>query len=109
MALEVAKTILATLGGNRFVAMTGAKHMLGDASELTFKLPGGNFSNGVNFVRIRLEASDTYTVEFWKIGRAPSFKMTEIAKAEGVYSDALRAVFERHTGLATSLGTMGGA
>ena len=37
--MTVAKTILAQLGGSRFVAMTGARHMAGDATSLSFGLP----------------------------------------------------------------------
>ncbi len=108
--LTVANTILEQLGGNRFLAMTGARNLAGDATSLSFRLPGNGFAkNGINYVKVTLEPSDTYTVVFKKIGRAPGFKVTEFDKVEDVYCDNLREVFERATGLATSLGTMRGA
>ena len=100
--IDVAETILAQLGGQRFIAMTGAREFLGDAKVLQFKLPRGA-KDGCNAVRIELDASDTYTVTFYKVGRAPTYKLTTLASVEHVYSDSLRRVFESHTGLYTSL------
>lgn len=96
--LTVSKTILAQLGSNRFVAMTGAKNFLGDANSLSFKV--GSNAQGVTHVRVVLDASDTYTMEFLRI-RGTSRK--ELAKREGICHDQLNQVFERHTGLATRL------
>ena len=100
--LTVANTILAQLGGGRFTVMTGAKNYLGSANSLSFRLPGsGGFcKDGINAVRIVLEASDTYTVTF---SRVHGSKVTEVATVDGVYEDTLRTVFTEHTGLATSL------
>jgi hypothetical protein len=104
--MNVANTILSHLGGGRFTVMTGAKNYIGYDNALTFKLPGGGgfTKNGINYVKITLDPSDTYTIEFckWRGGKAR--KMTEIAKVEGVYCDMLREVFTRYTGLYTSLG-----
>ncbi len=108
--MRIAETIVSQLGGNRFVAMTGAKHFMGlpaDASlqsmgGVHFKLPRGLAVNGINCVRITLNASDTYTVEALKIS-AKSYSVTEVAKAEMVYCDMLEEVFTDMTGLVTRL------
>jgi hypothetical protein len=101
--LTVAKTILAQLGGGRFVAMTGAKNLAGDSNGLSFRLPGaGGFcKNGINAVRITLTPSDLYDVEYMRIRGT---KVTVVERVEGIYFDSLTDSFERVTGLATSLG-----
>ena len=48
------------LGGNRFVAMTGARSLTQDETTFTFRLPNNFANHGINHVRIVLEASDTY-------------------------------------------------
>jgi hypothetical protein len=98
--LQVAQTILQQLGGRRFVAMTGARHFLGGERMLSFRLPSYFARNGINAVRITLDGSDTYTVEFSKL-RGITF--TPISKHEGIYCDGLQALFTAETGLATSL------
>ena len=114
---EIAKTILEQLGGGRFVAMTGASSMssgmFGDAASNT-REPGlsmriGRNGKGVKGVIITLEPSDTYRLRFITQKRAPSYEVVTLAEVEGVYVSSLREVFERHTDLLTSLGTMGGA
>jgi hypothetical protein len=98
--LDVAKTILAQLGGNRFLAMTGARDLTGGEKSLTFKI-GRGAKRGINAVRVTLDASDTYTVEFIKIGRG--WKVETVEEISLVYGDSLRAVFTEHTGFRTSL------
>lgn len=90
----VAQTILSQLGGNRFVAMTGAKNMVYAANSLTVKVMGGWF------LFVRLDADDTYTVETFKLRNLQRVKHTV---THGVYADKLREVFTRDTGLQTSL------
>ena len=103
MSYQVTKTILEQLGGGRFVAMTGANHFVGDDNTLKFRLPGGGglCKDGINYVTIRFEPSDTYTVEFFRVR---ALKQTQIKRYCDVYNDQLRDVFERATGLATSMG-----
>ncbi len=98
--MEVAKEILNQLGGNKFIAMTGAKSFVGDNTCLMFSLPSRFAANGINKVRIELAANDTYSVKFYKI-RGTSIK--PIATIDGVCNDNLRNVFTMHTGLDTSL------
>ena len=102
--LTVANTILAQLGGGgRLTAMIGAKDFLGDANSLKFRF-AAPAKNGANLVRVQLDASDTYTVEFYKIGRAPAFECSKINSISFVYDDQLVPVIESETGLRLSLG-----
>jgi hypothetical protein len=111
--MTVAKTILEQLGGRRFSVMTGAKNYTGhgasetDMGALSFRLPGsGGFTkSGINYVKVTLTPSDVYSVEF---GKVRGTKYTVVSKAEEVYCDMLQDVFCEHTGLFTSMGTMGG-
>jgi hypothetical protein len=64
---------------------------------LQFKIHG---SQKCNVVRVILEPSDTYKVEFVK-SRGMSYKKT--AEYEGVYVDMLHSLIEKETGLYTSL------
>ena len=97
--MQVAQTILAQLGGNRFQAMTGASGFLGTEDSLMFKLPSKG-KDGANKVRVTLTAMDDYIIETFYIRGAScrpcSFKT-------GVYADTLRNVFESVTGLRASL------
>jgi hypothetical protein len=100
--MEVAQAILAQLGGRKFTVMTGARGLLADRNSLSFKLP--RFAGvKINYVKITLDASDTYTVEF---GRVFGLKYATISKYSDIYADGLRSLFTRETGLETSLGTM---
>ena len=102
--LTVMKTILEQLGGNKFVAMTGAKNFVGDGNSLSFRLPGGGFcKNGINAVRITLNGSDLYDVRYMRVRGS---KLTTVEEVSDLYFDSLTDSIERVTGLATSLGTM---
>lgn len=99
--LTVARTILEQLGGQKFLVMTGARHVVGGRNWLAFKLPSYFAARGINAVRVTLdEAADLYRVEFSKIR---GMKITPVASHDGVYCDSLRAIFTHETGLATSL------
>jgi len=95
-----AGTILQQLGGNKFIAMTGAKNFVKDDKKklITFKI-GSNIKN-VNYVRIKLNQMDTYDMEFLNI-RAGKIKVK--SRAKNVYDDQLQQVFTHHTGLDTHL------
>lgn len=107
---DIASTIWKQLGGGKFKAMTGAKDVLAlteGNGGLRFSLPTGfsqkdGKSTGINRVFIRLNASDTYDVEF---GGARGKNYTVRATTEDIYADNLREVFTRYTGLDTSMGT----
>lgn len=98
--MQVAKTILEQLGGTRFAVMTGAKNFVGGNDSLAFRLPSNFAKDGINTVRVTLDPSDTYTVEFLRIRGT---KLTIVATEDMVYCDALRSTFTRVTGLQVSL------
>ena len=98
--MSVAQTILAQLGGNKFLAMTGSSNLQSSPFSLSFRLPtvaGGK----VNYVKITLDSgTDLYSVECGKI-RGSSYKV--ITALDGVYADNLVFVIESETGFACSL------
>jgi hypothetical protein len=99
--MTVANTILAQLGGNRFIAMTGAKNLMGDKDSLQFKI-GAGAKDRITHVRVLLSADDTYAVTFYRIsGRG--LDVRTIREDGMVYADSLRATFEAATGFRTSL------
>lgn len=91
---EIAQTIFAQLGGNRFKAMTGAHSFVADEKALIFKVPR------VGMVKISLRADDTYDMEFLKVR---NLKVKKTGEYKGVYFDMLQSLFTEHTGLYTSL------
>lgn len=101
--LSVANTILAQLGGRRFIAMTGACSMSGGSNALGFRLPARTAKNKITGVRITLDPSDTYTVTFLAQRGSPTFEVYTVAEHSMVYCDQLEGVFTSETGLATRL------
>lgn len=105
-ARQIAATILQQLGGSRFVAMTGAhnlQHGVGmhSCGALYLRFRG---SLRFNSLQVSLDGRDTYTVRFVKMaGAARGFGTLAETTHEGVYAEDLRSLFERETGLATSL------
>lgn len=103
--MTVSRTILDQLGERKFIAMTGAHSFTGSPNALTFRLPGQGFTrNSINAVRVTLDQSDTYTVEFLRVR---ALKVTTVSTHTDIYCDQLCNIFERETGLRVSLGTMG--
>jgi hypothetical protein len=97
--LQIANTIIGQLGGRRFKVMTGARDFLALDSGVSFRLPA---FPGVqcNAVRVVLEASDTYTVEFLRVwGRS----VKSLSVHSDIYAEDLSGLFERETGLRVSL------
>lgn len=96
--MQVAKTILEQLGGNKFIAMTGAKNLVGSDNALSFRI--GRNCEGINAVRIELTPMDTYTVTFYKVRK----HVANIAsQSEDVYCDMLAEIFTANTGMAVRL------
>lgn len=100
----VATEILNQLGGNRFIAMTGAKKFAyfdedGECG-LTFRLPSKFAMNGINLVKIKLTFSDTYLVSFSRVRGAT---VKEVSTFDNIYCDQLECLFNEQTGLATRL------
>lgn len=104
---DVANTILAQLGGNKFSAMTGARVFVGHGPApefhklggLSFKI-GSGARDGITHVRVFLMSNDTYTVEFLKV-RGTSCKT--VSEHAMVYADQLRALFTECTGFEVTL------
>ena len=101
MGMQVANTILSQLGGNRFLAMTGARDLLGSEDSLTMRLPRGAKS-GITHIRVTLDPSDTYTMTAMKFNKR-TLQMTTITAWSEVYADNIRGRFEDMTGLYTRL------
>lgn len=98
-----AQTIIAQLGGtSRLSAMIGAKLFTDTGNGATFRFAGN--SNVGNHVRIEVDATDTYHVTFCFI-RGTNFRV--VREYTGIYAAGLRGLFEQHTWLYLSLGTMG--
>jgi hypothetical protein len=105
-----AEIILEQLGGRAFIVMTGARDLMScdGGNCLSLRLPSNFAKDGINSVKIKLEPSDTYSIVFSRVrmvrdkqkgGYDYDKSVKLIAKIEDVYSDNLREVFERHTGL----------
>ena len=91
---QVAKTILQQLGGNRFIAMTGAKNFGSSSKSLQMKI--GRNSKSISHVVITLKSSDLYDMEFIRV-RGTSRKV--VKKVTGVYADMLGKMFTKYTGM----------
>ena len=96
-----AQIILQQIGGNKFVAMTGAKNFCHTFDSLRFKLPANFAKNGINHVIITLNADDLYDIEFLKIRGTKFARIGEIET--GVYAEDLQKRFTAVTGLDTHL------
>lgn len=96
----IAQTILQQIGGNSFAAMTGAKNFVAGSNMLQFDI-GRGATNKANKVRITLDTSDTYNMEFFYL-RGVVCK-TCAGHTDGIYADQLQATFTRCTGLDTHL------
>jgi len=92
--LTVAKTILEQLGGEFFVAMTGAKNLVGTEDSLTFEV--GRNPKHVSHVRVTQTPDDLYAVTFFRRGKAPQIM-------DGICCDILQELFTNNTGLYISL------
>lgn len=99
--LTVANTIAAQLGHSlgRLAMMIGAKHFVGSDNSLTFRF-AARARNGSNTLRVTLDPSDTYTVEFLSL-RGSSRKVK--GSFSDIYAEDLKPLFERETGLYLSL------
>jgi len=89
--------MLKQLGGNKFIAMTGAKNFAVGPKGASFKI--GRNSKNVNYVRIDLK-NDLYDMEFIQM-RAGKLKVK--SKVKQIYADQLQQMFTKHTGMYTSL------
>jgi hypothetical protein len=99
--LIVANTILQQLGGNKFIAMTGAKNLGADGNTLSFRFPS---RSGANHCRITLNSLDLYDMQFIRIRKVKGIPQSNVtAEHNGIYADQLQTIFTKETGLYTSL------
>jgi len=89
---------LKQLGGNKFIAMTGAKNFAVGPKGMGFKI--GRNSKSINYIRIDLKSTDLYDMEFIRLRGS---KINVVKKVTGVYNDQLQKMFTKHTGMYTSL------
>lgn len=108
--MKTADIILEQLGGNKFLVMTGAHHLLADGNTLRMQLPKNE--SKANRLWITLEADDTYTMDFFKFTAGRLNKKTfswtddkrvDVKKIKGVYCDMLQDIFTSVTGMYTYL------
>ena len=92
--------VLRQLGGNKFIAMTGAKDFVRDDAQQKISFKIGRNAKSINYVTITLNSMDTYDIVFL---RARAGKITVVSKVDGIYNDQLQDVFTEHTGLYTHL------
>jgi hypothetical protein len=98
--LTVANTILSQMGGTgRLSMMIGAHTYTGSVNSVTFKFKA-RAKNGSNCLRVTLDPSDTYTVEFLSL-RSMNVKVKETLS--DIYAEDLRRIFQEKTGLYLSL------
>lgn len=102
--MNIARTILGQLGGNRFATMTGARKFVAISDPgLQFDLPvNAGALDKVTRLRIVLDPSDTYTVISYRKQR-DQLEYTEVTRQSGIYCDMLEDTFTDMTGLYTSL------
>ena len=93
---QIAATILKQLGGNKFIAMTGATVMR-DGATLVAKFKGSRIAN---IMYITLNDLDLYDVSICKF-RGCNVK--EVANMQNAYNDMLLPFFTQTTKLYTSL------
>jgi hypothetical protein len=97
--LTIAKTILSQLGGNRFIAMTGAKNIVGSDKDLTFRI--GRNRTQINIVKVTYNyGKDLYEMAFYY---ASTRGLKEVKKLDDLYAEDLQPVFTQVTGLYTHL------
>ena len=102
MANQIAETILQQIGGGKFKIMTGAKNFLSHKEgALSFRIPSRFAKFGINYVKITLNASDTYDVEYGKVGAKCKYDV--ITVSVNIYADMLQRDFTTVTGLDTHL------
>jgi hypothetical protein len=98
---SISQNIYQQLGGNKFMAMTGAKNLIwsNSTNTLSMHLPRNN-AKAQRLCITYNSSSDLYTMTFTR-----SSKNSEVVTAEfdNVYGDQMGKIFAKTTGLYTSL------
>lgn len=92
--------VLQQLGGNRFIAMTGAKDFVKDSKKRKIAFKVGRNSKNINYVEVQLNGKDLYDMRFYNVRK---FTPRLVSSASDVYFDQLQSTFTYHTGLETHL------
>lgn len=92
---NISNTIFAQLGGNKFLAMTGARMVYSDRG-LAFKMPRGSTKNRCTHVDIKLNSSDLYDVRYLKLVK---MDLREIKSFQDIHATDLGRNFTEATGL----------
>lgn len=109
--MKTYEIILQQLGGNKFLAMTGAHHLVGDGDTLRMQLPRNKSKANRLWITYN-PGMDDYTMRFFHYTpeRFNSKKLTfteaktkEIKQMDGVYCDMLQEIFTETTGMYTRL------
>ena len=97
-----AAVILQQLGGNRFIAMTGAQGLTcgGQDDRATLMCKIMRNQSGANYLKIEENGLDLYDMTLISV-RGANMKIKE--KATNLYADMLKSTFTNLTGLATHL------
>ena len=102
-AKQIARVIMGQFGGQRFIAMTGARQFVAlPAPGVQFDLPARFARDGINRVQVVLDPCDTYTVTYMRVNRR-TFSVETVHQESGIYCDMLEERFEAVTGLVTQL------
>lgn len=106
--MAAADVILSQLGGaGRLKVMIGAREFYSEnnGQTLYFKFA---MCPKANVIKITLNGSDLYDVEFWKRGRLNTKTMTvpnaKAGEFSDVYAEDLKEIIENYTGLYLSMG-----
>jgi len=103
-AAQVAETIRDQIG-QQALTMIGAKDLTSHEDnatgrvDLTFKVCA---AGALRYIKVTLEPSDLYTVEFFKLTRR-GYNRISLSQAGGVYAADLARIIGTLTGLAVSL------
>jgi len=95
---RVAVEILRQLGGNKFIAMTGAKNFGCTDNSFICQIPMKK--DRISHIKIILNSLDTYDIDFISIW---GNKLKTISTCKGIYNDMLKDIISDRTGLALSL------
>jgi hypothetical protein len=98
---QIESTTFAQIGGVRAMVMIGGTVQIGHGkpNQFWFKFKARGL-NGINSVKITLDADDTYTMVFSRMTIKGENVKVDLS---GVYADQLVGIIERKTGLYLSL------
>ena len=94
---QIAKIIMQQIGGHKFCCMVGAKNIYAIENGVVFKFMRNR--SGFNYLRIKLNAMDTYDLEFLRYRAGKETKK----EFKDIYCDQLEELFKDFTGLNTRL------